>query len=167
MNAPFAHARETIALADLEDRTEVARIERFVADMGGTPFHRPAWLLAVQFGTGQRATGLLGEKNGEVTGWLPLSEVRSPLFAPALVSSGFGVGGGVLADDVETAHRLCRSAQELAVRRACASVELRGGDAPTEWSMRSDSHANFAAPLAPDDEHQLLAIPRKQRAEVR
>lgn len=167
MNAPFAPTAETVALADLRDRGEVARIEGFVAEMRGTPFHRPAWLRAVEQGTGQRGLGLVAEKRGLLTGWLPLTEVNSPLFPRALVSSGFAVGGGPLAERGATAVRLCAAAEELSVRRACASVELRGGEAPASWATRTDSHANFAAPLAADDEAQLLAIPRKQRAEVR
>jgi hypothetical protein len=47
MNAPFAPAVESVALADLRDPDEVARIEGFVAAMKGSPFHRPAWLRAV------------------------------------------------------------------------------------------------------------------------
>ncbi len=167
MNAPFAFAGETIAIADLSDPGEVARIERFVARAGGTPFHRPAWLCAVEKGTGQSALGLVAEKDGLLTGWLPLTEVHSPLFPRALVSSGFAVGGGALARRPATAHRLCAAARELASRRACASVELRGGEAPDDWPARTDSHAGFAAPLAANDEAQLLAIPRKQRAEIR
>ncbi|MGX7952660.1 FemAB family XrtA/PEP-CTERM system-associated protein [Tsuneonella sp. HG249] len=167
MNAPFALAAETIALANLDHPGEAERIERFVATMGGTPFHRPAWLCAVERGTGQRALGLIAEKRGELTGWLPLTEVHSPLFPRALVSSGFAVGGGPLAEREATAHALCEAAAELAARRACASVELRGGSAPTGWRVCTTSHASFTAPLAPNDEAQLLAIPRKQRAEVR
>ncbi|MGN3973123.1 FemAB family XrtA/PEP-CTERM system-associated protein [Tsuneonella sp. SYSU-LHT278] len=167
MNAPFAHTAETIARADLDDPGEAARIERFVEQHGGTPFHRPAWLRAVEAGTGQRALGLLAEKDGTLTGWLPLTEVHSPFFPRALVSSGFAVGGGPLASTKMAAHRLCIAATELAERRACASVELRGGAAPGDWAHHATSHAGFAAPLAADDEAQLLAIPRKQRAEVR
>lgn len=167
MNAPFAHTAERIALADLRDPGEVARIEGFVRETGGTPFHRPAWLHAVEAGTGQRALGLVAERDDTLAGWLPLTEVHSPLFPRALVSSGFAVGGGPLADSASIARDLCRAASELAERRACASVELRGGIAPADWTVRSDSHAGFSGPLAPDDEAQLLAIPRKQRAEVR
>jgi FemAB-related protein (PEP-CTERM system-associated) len=167
VNAPFAPARETIALADLADPGERARIEGFIVELGGTPFHRPAWLVAVEHGTGQRARGLISEKRGQLTGWLPLTEVHSPLFPRALVSSGFAVGGGPLATGAATAARLCEAAAELALRRACASVELRGGTAPTQWTVRHDSHANFSAPLAADDDSQLAAIPRKHRAEVR
>lgn len=166
MNAPFALG-ERVALAGLRDPGEVARIERFVAESGGTAFHRPAWLTAVERGTGQRAFGLVVEKGGALTGWLPLTEVHSPLFGRALVSSGFAVGGGVLAECEATAHRLCRAASELAQRRSCTTVELRGGAFPPDWQAVNDKHCGFIADLAADDAAQLSAIPRKHRAEVR
>lgn len=167
MNAPFPPPGATVALADLHDPAEVLRIESFVAEQGGTPFHRPAWIVAGERGTGQRALGLVAERRGSLTGWLPLTEVRSPLFPAALVSSGFAVGGGALAVDRTTAWKLCEAAAELAVRRSCGTVELRGGVAPLGWTLSADAHANFAAPIEPTDEAQLLAVPRKQRAEVR
>lgn len=168
MNAPFAHDADAVRLANLHDPAEAARIERFVAGhQAGTAFHRPAWLMAVEQGTGQQAVGLVAERAGEITGWLPLTELHSPIFGRALVSSGFAVGGGTLADSDATALRLATIAEELALRRSCATVELRGGALPWHWSIRRDSHCGFTAPLADDDEAQLLAIPRKQRAEVR
>ncbi|WP_284125635.1 FemAB family XrtA/PEP-CTERM system-associated protein [Parerythrobacter aestuarii] len=167
MNAPFALCEETVAVADLHDPGEAARIADFVYVANGSPFHLPRWLLAVEQGTGQRATGLVAEKGGQVTGWLPLSVVHSLLFPRALVSSGFAVEGGALAFSDKTAKRLCRAATELAVRESCASVELRGGSVPEGWQVQSDSHCGFAGLLAADDEAQLVAIPRKQRAEVR
>ena len=167
MNAPFALCSERVSRADLRDPGEIARIEGFVTEMGGTPFHRPAWLRAVERGTGQGATGLVAEKGGALTGWLPLTEVHSPIFGRALVSSGFAVGGGALAASDRIAHRLCRSAQELATRLSCPGVELRGGAFPEDWEAIEDKHCGFVAALAEDDEAQLLAIPRKQRAEIR
>ncbi|GAA0280002.1 FemAB family PEP-CTERM system-associated protein [Alteraurantiacibacter aestuarii] len=167
MNAPFAPSREQIRRADLRQSDEVVRIEAFVANMGGSAFHRPAWLRAVQAGTGNIARGLIAEKHGEITGWLPLSEVHSPIFGRLLASSGFAVEGGALARDEATAINLCRAAQEYALRLSCSTVELRGGIAPLDWTIRTDSHCGFVTPLAADDEAQLLAIPRKQRAEVR
>jgi FemAB-related protein (PEP-CTERM system-associated) len=167
MNAPFAPAHERILVADLGDARSAARIEGYVAEMGGAPFHRPAWLRAVEQGTGQRACGLIAEKRGVVRGWLPLSEVRSPFFPAALVSSGFGVAGGAIADGPATAARLYHAATELAARLSCASVEVRGPGAPSEWAKITGKHANFSAPLAADDEAQLLAIRKNQRADVR
>lgn len=168
MNAPFFLTAGCVRLADLNDPRETARIEQFVDEHpGGTPFHRPAWLAAIEYGTGQKALGLLALKGSALSGWLPLSEIHSPLFGRVLASSGFAVGGGALAGHDGVALRLCAAAEELAQRRACTAVELRGGAIPWHWAMRSDSHAGFARPLADDDEAELLAIPRKQRAEVR
>ncbi len=167
MNAPFPLGVEEVAVVDMRDPGEVARIEQFVAECEGTVFHRPAWLHAVEQGTGQRATGLVAEKGGIVTGWLPLTEAHSPLFGRALVSSGFAVGGGALTRKAATANALCKAAEELAVRQSCSSIELRGGVFPAEWDEIADRHAGFVRPLEDDDEAQLLAIPRKQRAEIR
>ncbi|WP_336986351.1 FemAB family XrtA/PEP-CTERM system-associated protein [Altererythrobacter aquiaggeris] len=167
MNAPFAMNQTTIAIADLADPAEVRRIEAFVADHGGTPFHRPLWLQAVERGTGQTATGLIAEKCGELTGWLPLTQLHSNVFGRALVSSGFAVGGGVLCGNPAIAGQLCEAAAELAARNGFSSAELRGGIAPSDWQHCTESHCGFERELARDDEGQLLAIPRKQRAEVR
>ncbi|WEK46896.1 MAG: FemAB family PEP-CTERM system-associated protein [Candidatus Andeanibacterium colombiense] len=167
MNAPFPLASEGIRLADLRQPDEIARIDAFVAELGGSLFHRPAWLRAVERGTGQSALGVIAEKRGALTGWLPLSEIHSPIFGRALASSGFAVGGGILSRDKAGARRLARAAEELALRRSCTAIELRGGEAPRDWDIRTDSHCGFEWELAADDEAQLLAIPRKQRAEVR
>ena len=167
MNAPFALTRETVRIADLRQPDEATRIDGFVAEARGSVFHRPAWLLAVEAGTGNRARGLLAEKGGAITGWLPLTEVHSPIFGRVLASSGFAVEGGVLADDPATARLLCAAATEYAQRLSCPTIELRGGMAGEGWDVTTNSHCGFIAQLAQDDEAQLLAIPRKQRAEVR
>lgn len=167
MNAPFAMSAERVRAADLRQPDEVARIEGFVAQAAGSVFHRPAWLQAIERGTRQRARGLVAEKGGAITGWLPLTEVHSPIFGRMLASSGFAVGGGVLAPREATALALCRAAEEYAERLSCPTIELRGGMVPRHWTSRTDSHCGFARALAVDDEAELLAIPRKQRAEVR
>ena len=167
MNAPAGIMAAHIRTVDLGEADERARLAAFVDAADGSLFHRPEWLRAVEAGTGNPALGLVAEGQGGIEGWLPLVFVRSPIFGNALVSSGFGVGGGVLADDPVVADRLCRAAEELAVRRGVAEVELRGGPAPADWHPVEGKHANFSAPLAEDDEAQLLAIPRKARAEVR
>ena len=174
MNAPFPLTEETVSLVNLRDPGETVRIEGFVAEMAGagdnqgaTPFHRPAWLRAVESGTGQSATGIIAERSGMLTGWLPLTEVQSPLFGRALVSSGFAVGGGPLAARQETVERMCVAASELAIRNSCPTIELRSEHSPAGWDRISDKHCGFITDLADVDDAQLLAIPRKQRAEVR
>jgi FemAB-related protein (PEP-CTERM system-associated) len=166
MNAPV-NAGVAVRALDLRDEGEVRRIEVFVAEHGGTLFHRPAWLRAVEAGTGQRAAGLVAEQMGAVTGWLPLTEVRSALFGKALVSSGFGVAGGILASGDKAAQGLAEGAHNHALRGGFSGVELRGGAVPEGWDSWSDKHCGFERALAADDEAELLAIPRKARAEVR
>jgi FemAB-related protein (PEP-CTERM system-associated) len=166
VNAPVKVAT-TVRAANLHDPTEARRIAGFVAEMRGSLFHLPAWLIGAERGTGQRAAGLVAEQMGTITGWLPLTEVRSALFGKALVSSGFGVGGGIIACGDETARALAEGAQDHALRAGFASIELRGGTIPEGWESWSDKHCGFERALAGDDEAELLAIPRKARAEVR
>jgi len=171
MNAPFRPSLACVRVSALDQTDELRRIEGFLAaHPHATPFHRPAWLLATARGTGNRACALLLERGGQLIGYLPLLEVHSPLFGGMLASSGFGVGGGVLVDEGEDPAPLFAALEELALRRSCPAAELRGGPLPDGregWKVRFDSHCGFVAPLAADDEAQLLAIPRKQRAEVR
>ena len=170
MNAPFQPVKQTVRLADLGQAGEVAQIEAFLADHpGATPFHRPVWLNAVATGTGNKALALLGEKGGAICAYLPLNEVHSPVFGRMLASSGFAVCGGLLLADGDGGQSFA-AVEELALRRSCPAVELRGGAVPdgrSGWLIRTDSHCGFVRPLADSDETELLAIPRKQRAEVR
>jgi len=129
--------------ADLRDPAECARIAAFVAATdGATPFHLPQWSRAVQEGCGQRAHYLLSEDaGGAIIGVLPLTEMRSLLFGRALVSTGFGVDGGVLGASIEP---LAAGAWNLALRLGCPSVELRGGAAPDGWTSDKTSYLGFA-----------------------
>ena len=157
LRAP-ATIRQATAADDL-------RIEAFVrAHPDATPFHLPAWTRAVERGCAQRCATLIAERGGAIVGVLPLTEMRSPLFGKALVSAGFAVGGGVLGEDGEA---LADAAWALAQRRGIPSVELRGGAVPEGWAVDDTTYLGFARDLADSDEAELLAIPRKQRAEVR
>lgn len=161
---PFVPAR--VALAMPEDAPAIARF--VAATPAAEVFHRPEWLAAVERACGHRTHVLVARMGHDVRAILPLHCVHSPLFGRALVSTGFAVGGGVIGD-AEHAPALCDAAIELATRLSCPTIELRGGVLPdgTRWHVKRDSHAGFTTPLAADDEAQLLAIPRKQRAEVR
>jgi FemAB-related protein (PEP-CTERM system-associated) len=129
------------------------------------PFHLPEWSHAVERGCRQRAHILVAEdERGAITGLLPLTEMRSPLFGSALVSTGFGVGGGVLGDGADA---LGEAAWRLAQDLRCASVELRGGVLPRGWERREGTYAGFVREIPAGDDAILKAIPRKQRAEVR
>ena len=167
MNPAEAVAPLHVRTAGTADADRVAGYVR--AHPEGTPFHLPAWLDAVARGTRNRAHLLVAERDGAIAGVLPLTEVRSLPFGNTLASSGFAVGGGAIGDGAAACAALLETAWRLAGERGIASLELRGGHLPrTEgWQHRSGTYAGFVRPLAADDEAELKAIPRKQRAEVR
>lgn len=144
-------------------------VEAFVAaHPDATPFHGARWGRAIEDATGHGWHPLVArDAAGTITGLLPLHHIRSRMFGSALVSSGFAVGGGIIAVDNESAEALATAARELAVSLGLSSIELRGGYAPDRWRVVQESHRNFERPLAADDEAELAAIPRKHRAEVR
>ena len=147
---------------------EASDLPRIAAFLGAELFHRPEWSRAVEQGCRQRSHYLIAEAaDGALAGILPLTEMRSPLFGSALVSTGFGVGGGILADSDEAVEALAEAAWSLARRLGCASVELRGGRLPASWEHKRGTYAGFSRDLPSDDDAILKAIPRKQRAEVR
>jgi len=170
MNMPLSSALLGIRAIDLRDVGERARLDAFVrAHPQATPFHLPAWSLAVAEGCGQKSHTLVAERaDGSLVGMVPLTEIRSPLFGKALVSNGFAVGGGILAEGEAAIQPLADAAWALAEKLGCPTLELRGigGDGP-EWLVDDHSYLGFARPLAASDEEELAAIPRKQRAEVR
>lgn len=167
MNAPFPPvAAARVRSADAGDDAAIAAWLAGRAD--ATPFHLPGWSRAVEAGCGQAAHYLVAERGGAIAGVLPLTAVRSRLFGAALVSAGFAVDGGILADDAATADALAAAGWALAGVIDCPSLELRGGWLPGDgWHVEGGRYARFVRPLAADAEAELKAIPRKQRAEVR
>jgi FemAB-related protein (PEP-CTERM system-associated) len=131
-----------------------------------TAFHRLEWGRAVAKGCGQKAHVLVAEGEG-LKGILPLTEIHSPLFGRALAASGYAVGGGILCDDPATGEALAAEALAMAARLSVPGVELRGGYLPQGWERDETTYLGFVRDLSTDDEAELLAIPRKQRAEVR
>lgn len=171
MNAPFVPTVSDVRLIDLRDADEHARLEGFAArHPQGTPFHRPAWFVSVARATGNEALALVQERAGEIAAFLPLDMIHSPVFGRLLASTGFAVGGGLLTTESADPDSMFAAVEELARRRSCPAIELRGGVLPAGgngWAIKTESHCNFARPLAADDNAQLSSIPRKQRAEVR
>jgi FemAB-related protein (PEP-CTERM system-associated) len=170
MTSQLLHALLGVRTVNLGEANERARIAAFVRDHpDATPFHLPEWSIAVARGCGQRAHMLVAENaDGSLAGVLPLTETRSPLFGRALVSAGFGVGGGILAQTEGAISSLGSAAWDLAEKLRCPTLDLRGGPvAGNAWLADETTYLGFVRQLAADDEAELAAIPRKQRAEVR
>lgn len=169
MNAPLLKPRLSVRAEDLGDSAACGRIDSFVAGRSdGEFFHRPHWSRAVERGCGQKSHYLVAEdSSGAIAGCLPLTEIRSFLFGHALVSAGFGTGGGILAADEAAVAALAEAAWALAQKLGCGSVELRGGALPEGWQRREGVYASFSTALIADPEALLMSLTKRQRYEVK
>jgi FemAB-related protein (PEP-CTERM system-associated) len=160
----------TVRSIDLGRAEECALVDAFVsAHPDATPFHTTAWVKAVAKGCDQRPHYLIAEDGEEtIAAALPLTELHSPLFGRALASSGFAVGGGILSNAILATRALEAAMETLGRQLSCPTLELRGGALPeSNWHIDDTTYLGFSRDLAADVDAELLAIPRKQRAEVR
>ncbi|WP_394780663.1 FemAB family XrtA/PEP-CTERM system-associated protein, partial [Undibacterium sp.] len=98
---------------------------------------------------------------------LPLAQVRSRLFGNTLTSLPFCVYGGIASLNREAADAVDAAAQALAARLQVDHLEYRQMHATHADWLHKTLYATFRKPLHADPEHNLLEIPRKQRAMVR
>jgi FemAB-related protein (PEP-CTERM system-associated) len=94
---------------------------------GATGYHAWAWREVIERTFGHAAFYLVARVDGrpDITGVLPLVEIRSRLFGRTLTSLPFVNYGGIVADNEAAAEALLAFARDLAVRRDCRHVELR------------------------------------------
>jgi len=150
---------------------DVPRWDAFVRTAPqATFFHLSAWQRIIAGEFGHRTHYLYAERDGEIVAVLPLAEVKSLLFGHALTSLPFCVYGGIAAADGAGEGALAAleaEADALARRLGVQYLEVRNlTPRHSDWP-RQDIYATFRKAIAPDDEANLLAIPRKQRAMVR
>ncbi len=102
-------------------------------------------------------------------GVLPLVDMRTRLFGRSLISAPFCVYGGPVAADAEALAALEAHAAALMDRMDVPVTEFRFLHAPEggEWTERPGLYVTFRKPIGADDEANLKAVPRKQRAMVR
>ena len=157
----------------LDEAGEPAWDAFVAAHPDGTFFHRAAWRRVVEQAFGHRTHYLMAERDGAITGVLPLGHVKSALFGSSLISVPFCVYGGPLAAERESFAALVATAEALMQPARASALEFRFLTPPPtdwldaeKWPERSDLYVTFRKPIA-DDEANLKAIPRKQRAMVR
>lgn len=151
-----------------DDAQAVAAWDAFVmACPQGTFFHRAGWQKVIAQVFGHRCFFLYAERAGRVEGVLPLAQVKSLLFGHALVGLPFAVYGGVAADKEDAARALEAEAQHIAKELGAGHLELRHIQPRHEDWPRQDIYVTFRKEILPEEEANMLAIPRKQRAMVR
>ena len=130
-------------------------------------FHRSGWQKVIREVFGHDTYFLFALKQNEFQGVLALGHVNSWLFGNSLVGLPFAVYGGVAASNAAAAAALEHEAQQIAQRLGVDHLELRNinlrhADWPTQ-----DLYVTFRKEILADEEANMLAIPRKQRAMVR
>jgi FemAB-related protein (PEP-CTERM system-associated) len=158
--------RPALLVSSLTD-SDCAEWDRFVlACPEATFFHLSAWQGLMETVFGHRTHFLLARRGAQVVGVLPLAQVKSLMFGHALVSLPFCVyGGAVGAGDAVAA--LEAEAEALGQRLGVQHLELRNLQPHHPGWPRQDLYVTFRKAILPDEEANLLAIPRKQRAMVR
>ncbi len=152
----------------LKDADGAKRWDAFVQGCAcATFFHLSAWQKILRKQFGHEGYFLYAERDGRIEGVLPLAENKSRLFGHALVGLPFAVYGGVAADNDEVARALEDEAQALARRLGVEHLELRNVARRHEDWPHQDLYVTFRKEILEDEEANMLAIPRKQRAMVR
>ena len=132
-----------------------------------TFFHRAGWQDVLRGVFRHDTHFLYAHTAGRITGVLPLAHVKSLLFGNSLTSLPFAPYGGVAAADEASAVALEQAAQALAQRLKVDHLELRQLQRRhPDWPLQ-DLYVTFRKDILADEEANLLAIPRKQRAMVR
>jgi len=150
------------------DRAAAAAWDAFVLTCPqATFFHRSGWQRILADVFRHDTCFLYAELDGQVAGVLPLAHVDSALFGNSLVSLPFAVYGGVAAATQAVALALEKEAARLARHLGVDHLELRNvARRHADWPLQ-DLYVTFRREILPDEEANMLAIPRKQRAMVR
>ncbi len=148
--------------------------DRFVEAMpNGTFFHRAAWADILARGFRHTPHFTYVERDGAITGVLPLAHVKTALFGNTLISTPFCVYGGPLAADRESFAALDAHASRIMRDTGADAAEYRFREPPEEgwlegdWASKDDLYVTFRKPIGAGDDANMKAIPRKQRAMVR
>ena len=152
----------------VEDARSAALWDGYVMECPqATFFHRAGWQRILHNVFRHPTHYLYATEDGRITGVLPLAQVKSLLFGNALTSLPFAVYGGAAADDEATAAALEAEAEAIARKLGVQHLELRQlHRRHADWPAQ-DLYVTFRKEILGEEEANMLAIPRKQRAMVR
>jgi len=156
-----------LSVHDAVDADAAAWQAFVLAHPRATFFHRFEWRALIAEQWRHQPHFLIARRGDRIVGVLPLATMKTRLFGAALVSLPFCVYGGPLTDDPEALAQLDARALEIAQREHVGHVEYRSlRREHADWPG-SDLYVTFRKSIAPSDDENMKAIPRKQRAMVR
>lgn len=159
------HGRLSVTELDVSNRT---RWDAFVQQCpGATFFHLSAWKWLMEDVFGHRTRFVMTEQEGQVTGVLPLVQVKSRLFGHSVVSLPFCVYGGAATQDDDAKALLHDEAVRFTEHCGAEYLELHNRTPQCDDWPSQDLYVTFRKEILPEVDANMLAIPRKQRAMVR
>jgi len=133
-----------------------------------TVYHLSPWGRAVCRSMKHDFYYIYVEDEDEICAVIPLIHVKSRLFGNSLISMAFATNGGPLYNNKEALDLLDEACRELAKKLDVDCLECRNLDQVHEdWPVKKDMYSTFRKTLSSDNDENMLAIPRKQRAMVR
>lgn len=137
------------------------------ANNDATFFHLSGWQTVLEKAFGHTAHYLYAVNGDDIVGVLPLLHVKSLLFGNTLSSLPFAVYGGVLSDNDDVRNQLIESACALAQSLGVDALEFRNQQRSAHsWPVKN-LYVTFKKTMSEDNDVNMQAIPRKQRAVVR
>jgi len=150
------------------DVANCSRWDDFVqAAPDATFFHQAGWKEVIERAFGHKTYFRYIEKEGKITGILPLVHINSLFFGNTLVSIAPCVYGGIVASDEQSYLDLDKEACRLAEELGVDCLEMRNRVQKNPERPYKELYVSFRKELDADVEKNFLAIPRKQRAMVR
>jgi len=150
------------------DDSSLQQWDEFVENStSATFFHKSGWKEVIEKAFGHKTYFLYTEEQGKITGILPLVHIKSLLFGNSLSSCAFCVYGGIIADNKETYQQLDKKACDLAEELGVDHLEMRNKIQLTPERPHKELYVTFRKELDENEEKNMLAIPRKQRAVIR
>ena len=168
MNSPQQEKGGHVTIRCARDEDASAWDAFVFAASDATFFHRFGWRGIFRDIFSLNPHYLIAESGGTVAGVLPLVHQKSLLFGNTLIAAPFCVEGGPVAIDTEIRALLDEAAISLMHALKAQSLEFRSRTASRMgWTVIRNLYATFARDLSSNDEENLRAISRKQRAVVR
>ncbi|MEW6994706.1 FemAB family XrtA/PEP-CTERM system-associated protein [Colwelliaceae bacterium MEBiC 14330] len=149
-------------------QAEFQRWDNYVKNhQQGSFFHLSGWQEVITKSFGHACYFLYIDVDGDISGVLPLVEVKSKLFGHALISTPFCVYGGAIAQTKEQVRQLEQEACHLAEQLSVDYLELRYQEKQDSALLLKQAHSTFGCDLAEDGDKILASIKKKQRAVIR
>jgi FemAB-related protein (PEP-CTERM system-associated) len=134
----------------------------------GSPFHLTAWKRTIEESYPYKSAYLVARDAAGIRGVLPLFLVKSLIAGKALISTPFGVYGGILAADDSSRRALYDAARDLGREWSVDYIELR--NAYPEQCVGEPNifrYVTFTQAVRPGEAELMDSLPKKTRNLVR